>query len=257
MSRDTLRGILGDSLGEGSCESKIVVRQFLTCETSRCLAWPSGDLSPSQVLDSWREGQPHKNSEERIWVFFVPDFLGGFRVGGPIRQKLRGSFYRGWCEFPLVSLEERLGVGFPVGGGGGFPVESKGKGEGGGEGGGWGGDRQRNRQVNTQALSKLPFSKLPFGVSPVPSPFLGDFLKDFSGFLVLCSADGVADLKRRAQVLTADPRNLLVWSSETLKPGKNEKKTYEQNTKSLTPGWASKIRTKLQNIRNWPRSDLF
>ena len=41
--------------------------------------------------------------------------------------------------------------------GGVFPVENKGKGEGIGEGR----DRQRNRQVNAQALSKLPFSKLP------------------------------------------------------------------------------------------------
>ena len=50
--------------------------------------------------------------------------------------------------------------------GGRFPVENKGEREGGGEGGGWGGDRQRNRQVNAQALSKLPFSDLPFSFSP-------------------------------------------------------------------------------------------
>ena len=42
-------------------------------------------------------------------------------------------------------------------------MENKGKREGGGEGGGWGGDRQ----VNAQALSKLPFSDLPFGFSPI------------------------------------------------------------------------------------------
>ena len=55
------------------------------------------------------------------------------------------------------------------GGGGGwvFFVENEGKGEGGGEGGGLGRDRQRNRQVNAQALSKLPFSNLPFSFSPV------------------------------------------------------------------------------------------
>ena len=52
------------------------------------------------------------------------------------------------------------------GGGGDFPVKTKGNGEGGGEGGGWCGDRQRNRQINVQALSKLPFSKLPFSFSP-------------------------------------------------------------------------------------------
>ena len=43
-------------------------------------------------------------------------------------------------------------------------MDNKGKGGEGGEGGGWG--RQRNRQVNAQALSKLPFSKLPFSFSP-------------------------------------------------------------------------------------------
>ena len=36
----------------------------------------------------------------------------------------------------------------------------------GGGGGGGGGDQQRNRQANTQALSKLPFGKLPFSFSP-------------------------------------------------------------------------------------------
>ena len=30
-------------------------------------------------------------------------------------------------------------------------------------------DRQRDRQVNAQALSKLPFSDLPFSFSPIPS----------------------------------------------------------------------------------------
>ena len=40
------------------------------------------------------------------------------------------------------------------------------KGKGVGKVGGWGRDRQRNRQVNAQALSKLPFSNLPFIFSP-------------------------------------------------------------------------------------------
>ena len=38
-------GILGDNLGEGNCESKIVARQWgvnFCRETSRCLAGPSG-----------------------------------------------------------------------------------------------------------------------------------------------------------------------------------------------------------------------
>ena len=42
------------------------------------------------------------------------------------------------------------------------------KGKGVGRVGGWGRDRQRNRQVNAQALSKLPFSDLPFSFSPIP-----------------------------------------------------------------------------------------
>ena len=40
-----LGGILGDNSGEGTCESKIVSRQSgdnFSCETSRCLAGPSG-----------------------------------------------------------------------------------------------------------------------------------------------------------------------------------------------------------------------
>ena len=43
--RDSLGGILGDNLGEGNCESKIVSRQWgdnFCRETSRCLAGPSG-----------------------------------------------------------------------------------------------------------------------------------------------------------------------------------------------------------------------
>ena len=51
------------------------------------------------------------------------------------------------------------------GGGSLWKIQEKGKG--GGEGGGWGRDRQRNRQVNAQALSKLPFSDLPFSFSPM------------------------------------------------------------------------------------------
>ena len=65
-----------------------------------------------------------------------------------------------------MSLGEGFGVGLRGVAGGGFPLENKGKGEGGGEGGGWGGDRRRNRQVYAQALSKLPFSNLPFSFSP-------------------------------------------------------------------------------------------
>ena len=58
-------------------------------------------------------------------------------------------------------------LGFRGGdGGGSFPGENKRKGQGGGESGGWGRDWQTNRQVNTQALSKLPFSKLSFSFSP-------------------------------------------------------------------------------------------
>ena len=64
-------------------------------------------------------------------------------------------------------------LGFRGMAGGGFPLESKGKGEGGGwEAGGWGGDRRRNRQVNAQALLKLPFRNLRFSFSPMgASPF--------------------------------------------------------------------------------------
>ena len=44
-ARDSFGGILGDNLGEGNCESKVVVRQWgvnFCRETSRCLAGPSG-----------------------------------------------------------------------------------------------------------------------------------------------------------------------------------------------------------------------
>ena len=68
-----------------------------------------------------------------------------------------------------MSLGEGFGVGFSWVAGGGFPMENEGKGEGGGEGAGWGRDRQRNRQVAAQALSKLPFSNLPFSFSPTGS----------------------------------------------------------------------------------------
>ena len=40
VGRDSLGGILGDDLGEGTCESKIVSRQWgdnFCPETSRCL----------------------------------------------------------------------------------------------------------------------------------------------------------------------------------------------------------------------------
>ena len=47
--RDSLGGILGDNLGEGNCESKIVSRQWgdnFCRETSRCLAglWEGGQI---------------------------------------------------------------------------------------------------------------------------------------------------------------------------------------------------------------------
>ena len=64
-----------------------------------------------------------------------------------------------------MCLGEGFGVGFRRVVGGSFPVESEGKGDGDGEGGGWDRDRQRNRQVIAQALSKLPFSNLPFSFS--------------------------------------------------------------------------------------------
>ena len=44
-ARNNLGGISGDNSGEGNCESKIVSRQWgdnFCCETSRCLAGPSG-----------------------------------------------------------------------------------------------------------------------------------------------------------------------------------------------------------------------
>ena len=63
--------------------------------------------------------------------------------------------------------------------GGGFPVENQGKREGGGGGGVWGGgDMLRSRQVNAQALSKLPFSNLPFSFQRpwvYPYPRVSDF----------------------------------------------------------------------------------
>ena len=68
---------------------------------------------------------------------------------------------------PIGVPGEGFGVGFRVVVGGGSLWKIKEKGKGGGEGGGWGGDRQRNRQVNAQALSKLPFSDLPFSFSPI------------------------------------------------------------------------------------------
>ena len=66
----------------------------------------------------------------------------------------------------------RVPIGVPGGGvwvrfrgvvGGGFLVKNKGKGKGVGRVGDW----QRNRQVTAQALSKLPFSDLPFSFSPI------------------------------------------------------------------------------------------
>ena len=82
---------------------------------------------------------------------------------GSIRQKLKGSFYRGSFRKGVrvpISVSGG-GVWGRVQGGGGVRF-SCGKRGGGGEGGGRGEDRQRNRQVNAQALSKLTFSDLPF-----------------------------------------------------------------------------------------------
>ena len=81
---------------------------------------------------------------------------------------IKGSFYRGvvfakGCEFLLVSL----GRGFGSGSGGWWVVSCakwRKRGRGWGGWGGWGRHRQRNRQVNAQALSKLPFSDLPFSL---------------------------------------------------------------------------------------------
>ena len=60
-----------------------------------------------------------------------------------------------------------LGEGFGIGFRGVLLLWGKGV----GRGGGGGGDRQRNWQVNAQALSKLPFSNLPFSFSPIISVF--------------------------------------------------------------------------------------
>ena len=60
----------------------------------------------------------------------------------------------------------RVPIGVPGGGGGVWGRVQVG---GGGRfscGKSWKRDRHRNRQVNAQALSKLPFSKLLFSVSP-------------------------------------------------------------------------------------------
>ena len=74
-----MEGILGDDLGEGNCESKIVSRQWgdnFCPETSRCLAGPSGFAGhpssspflstfwpfslPQKVLCSVEEGAQHR-----------------------------------------------------------------------------------------------------------------------------------------------------------------------------------------------------
>ena len=66
-----------------------------------------------------------------------------------------------------MSVGEGFGSGSGRGRvGGGFPVKIRERGKGVGRVGGWGKDRQENRQVNSQALSKLPFSNLPFSFSP-------------------------------------------------------------------------------------------
>ena len=59
-SRDSLGGILGDNLGVGSCESKIIPRQWgdnFCRETSRCVAGPSGlswiEMSTIQTARDW------------------------------------------------------------------------------------------------------------------------------------------------------------------------------------------------------------
>ena len=51
--RDGLGGILGDNLGEGNCESKIVLRERgdnFCREASRCLAGPSGQWKFISVM---------------------------------------------------------------------------------------------------------------------------------------------------------------------------------------------------------------
>ena len=82
---------------------------------------------------------------------------------GPIvyRAETKGKFLPGvvfakGCEFVLVSLGDGFGVWGRVQGGGGggrFPVENK---------GGQAKEPAAYQQVNAQALSKLPFGKLPF-----------------------------------------------------------------------------------------------
>ena len=90
----------------------------------------------------------------------------------------RGGGMRDWGHLQRKHLRKvRVPIGVvgggvwgrvQVGGGGGFPVENKGKGDRGlgGWGLGWGGDRQRNWQVNAHAFVKTTLSKLPFSLSP-------------------------------------------------------------------------------------------
>ena len=77
----------------------------------------------------------------------------------------------GPVRFPTVPRPLLIWVGFRwvVGGGAVVLWNNQEKWEVGGEGGGWGRDRQRSRQVNAQALSKLPFSNLPFSFSMLPA----------------------------------------------------------------------------------------
>ena len=88
-------------------------------------------------------------------------------------QKLKGSFYRGsFRKGVAVPIVPGGGDWGRVRGGGGvwvFLWKMREKGKGVGRVRGWGGDRPRNRQVNAQALSKLPFSDLPFSFSPTIS----------------------------------------------------------------------------------------
>ena len=85
-------------------------------------------------------GSPWKSMIADTWHNLCP---GASQSPPDYRQKLKGSFYRGYFSQRGASSywrpwKEGFGVGFRGGVGGGFPVEKKGKGEVGGEGGGGG-----------------------------------------------------------------------------------------------------------------------
>ena len=82
-------GILGDDLGEGNCESKIVSRQWgdnFCPETSRCLAGPSGKQSRLKISTSLEKFNLDLSTRNRgllggsleIYIFA----LGIFNPGG-------------------------------------------------------------------------------------------------------------------------------------------------------------------------------